>query len=78
MSYQTCYLNDVQKDGTHPRNDDKHAGGDVDCEEVVGELSLEHHQDLQTRRCCSRDKRMSSKNVVSDSVSAKYDQFVRC
>ena len=40
----------MQKDGTHPRNDDKHAGGDVDCEEVVGELSLEHHQDLQIMR----------------------------
>ena len=30
----------------HPWNNDKHARGDVYGEEVVGELSLENHQDL--------------------------------
>ena len=37
----------VQPEGD-PGHDDEHAGRDVDCEQVVGELSLEHEDNLET------------------------------
>ena len=42
------FCGDNEYDRAHPRHNDQHAAGDVDCDQVVRELPLEYKLNLQT------------------------------